>query len=155
MATRNRTEFSWLSTLLATGVYKRNQGRLARQLTVLAIWILVFIGCYQLSNVALADFDSPVRLGIPIALAVFGAWCAYRLVNYPPFADFLVSVEAEMAKVSWPTRDEVYRATIVVIVVMLLLAIGLGVFDIFWQWLFRMIGVIHTGGAGAGVDPPG
>lgn len=150
MATRNRTEFSWLSTLLATGVYKRNQGRLARQLTVLAIWILVFIGCYQLSNVVLGDYDAPVRLGIPIALAAFGAWCGYRLVNYPPFADFLVSVEAEMAKVSWPTREEVYRATIVVIAVMILLAIGLGVFDIFWQWIFRLVGVIRTGSSAGG-----
>ena len=55
-----------------------------------------------------------------------------------------------MAKVSWPTRDEVYRATIVVIAVMVLLAVGLGVFDIFWQWIFRLLGVIRTGSSAGG-----
>lgn len=144
MATRNRTETSLLSTMLAAGVYKRNQGRLVRQVTVLAVWLLVFIGCYQLSTVALAGFESPVRLGIPLVLAVVGAWCAFRVANYPPFADFLVSVEAEMAKVSWPTREEVFRATLVVIAVMVLLAILLFAFDFLWQEIFRLIGVIQT-----------
>ena len=144
MATRNRTETSLLSTLLAAGVYKRNQGRLARQLTVLAMWLLIFIGCYQLSTVALAGLDAPIRLGVPLVLAAVGAWCAYRAANYPPFADFLVSVEAEMAKVSWPTRDEVWRATMVVIAVMVLLAVLLFAFDFLWQEIFRLIGVIQT-----------
>lgn len=150
MATRNRTETSWLSTLLATGVYKRNQGRLARQLTVLAIWLLIFVGCYQLSTGPLLGLDPAIRLGVPIALAVVGAWCAYRAVNYPPFADFLVSVEAEMAKVSWPTREEVFRATLVVIAVMILLALLLFAFDVLWKEIFQFLDVIRIGGDDGG-----
>jgi preprotein translocase subunit SecE len=153
MATKNRTDASLVSTLLAADIYKRNQGRLSRQLTVLALWAIIFMGCYVLSMGPLGDYRSPwIRIGIPTAIAVVGAWVAYRVVNYPRFADFLVSVEAEMAKVSWPGRDELWRATIVVIVTMLLLAIVLFGFDYIWQFFFRLIGVIHAGGAAA--PPP-
>ncbi|MGC1273575.1 MAG: preprotein translocase subunit SecE [Planctomycetaceae bacterium] len=147
MATKNRADVSLVSTLLAAGIYKRNQGRLTRQLTVLALWVVIFLGCYVMSVVPLGDFRDPwIRVGIPTALAIAGAWFAYRVVNYPKFADFLVSVEAEMAKVSWPGRDELYRATVVVIVTMLLLAAVLFAFDYLWQFFFRLIGVIHAGG---------
>lgn len=33
-------------------------------------------------------------------LGVVGIWFGYRLVNWPRFADFLISVEAELNKVS-------------------------------------------------------
>ena len=146
MATKNRTEATLLSTLLAAHVYKRNQGRLARQMTVIALWAIVFLGCYTLAAGPLADYRSPaVRLGIPAALAVVGAWLAYRAVNYPKFADFLVSVEAEMAKVSWPSKGELYRATVVVIVTMFLLAAMLFAFDTIWSTFFELIGIIRPG----------
>ncbi len=147
MATKNRSDVSLLSTLLAAHVYKRNQGRLARQVTVIALWAIVFLGCYTLTQGPLADYKTAIRLGIPAALALIGAWLAYRAVNYPKFADFLVSVEAEMAKVSWPSKGELYRATVVVIVTMFLLAAMLFGFDTIWQWFFRMIGVIRYGAA--------
>ncbi len=146
MATKHRADASLVSTLLAADIYKRNQGRLSRQLTVLALWILVFLGCFTLSNGPLGDVRNPwIRVGIPSAMAVVGAWVAYRVVNYPRFADFLVSVEAEMTKVSWPSRDELYRASVVVIVTMLLMAAVLFAYDYVWQFFFRFIGVIHGG----------
>ena len=36
-------------------------------------------------------------------LLAAGLWASYRLVNVPAVADFLIAVEAEMNKVSWPT----------------------------------------------------
>jgi len=145
MATKNRSDANFVSTLLAADIYKRNQGRLTRQLTVLALWVIIFLGCYVLSVGPLGDFRNPwIRVGIPTGLALLGAWFAYRVVNYPRFADFLVSVEAEMAKVSWPSRDELYRAPVVVIVTMLLLAAVLFAFDYVWQFFFRLIGIIHA-----------
>ena len=47
----------------------------------------------------------------------------------PSFADFLISVEAEMNKVSWPTRTELIRASIVVILMIFLLAAILFAYD--------------------------
>ena len=62
-------------------------------------------------------------------------WC-----NMPSFADFLISVEAEMNKVSWPTRTELFRASMVVILVIFVLAAILFVYDVAWRFLLRMLG---------------
>ena len=68
---------------------------------------------------------------------------AYRLVNVPAVADFLIAVEAEMNKVSWPTRSELIRASTVVLVMMLALAVILAGYDIFWKLLLsRGLGIL-------------
>jgi preprotein translocase subunit SecE len=100
--------------------YKRSQGRIARQATFLAIVATVAIGAWRLSGAY--GGDSPVsRYVIPAAIAVIGTWAAFRVVNIPRFADFLISVEAEMNKVSWPSRGELFRASMVVLIVIFLL----------------------------------
>ena len=75
--------------------------------------------------------------------APVGLWVSYRVVNYAKFADFLIAVEAEMNKVSWPSRRELVRSSIVVIVVIFLMVIVLTSFDILWRWLFQLIGVLR------------
>jgi preprotein translocase subunit SecE len=63
------------------------------------------------------------------------------VVNWPRFADFLIAVEAEMNKVTWPSKDELVRASIVVMFTIFFLAMALFVFDIVWQAFFNAIGV--------------
>ena len=53
---------------------------------------------------------------------------SYRVVNVPGFADFLIAVEAEMNKVSWPTRTELFRASMVVLILIFALAVVLFVY---------------------------
>ena len=66
-------------------------------------------------------------------------WASYRVVNVPAFADFLIAVEAEMNKVSWPTRGELFRASMVVLILIFALAFVLAGFDMFWKvLLFRL-----------------
>jgi len=142
MARINR-EASLVSSLFAAGLYKRNQGRLVRQCTVAALLVLIVVGCWTLSVRLLAEMSDPVRIGVPVALGVLGAWAAFRLVNYPQFADFLIEVEVELGKVSWPGRDEVWRATGVVLVVMAVLGGVLFAYDLLWQQLLRLIGVLR------------
>ena len=60
----------------------------------------------------------------------------------PRFADFLIAVEAEMAKVSWPTRGELFRSSLVVLFTIFALAAVLSVFDVLWNWLFRGLGIL-------------
>ncbi len=60
---------------------------------------------------------------------LLGAWAAFRVVNIPAFADFLISVEGEMNKVSWPSRGELFRASVVVILVIFFLAALLFLYD--------------------------
>ena len=75
-------------------------------------------------------------------IAVLGAWLAFRLIHWPRFANFLVSVQAEMDKVTWADWDYLKRATGIVLVTMLLLGVYLFGWDILWQKIFTFIGFL-------------
>jgi preprotein translocase subunit SecE len=116
--------------------YKRSQGRIARQATFFAMVAAVLIGAWRLSEQASGDVN---KYGIPAIVAAVGVWVAFRIVNVPSFADFLISVEAEMNKVSWPSRSELFRASMVVIVVIFLLTAILFTYDILLKWLISEV----------------
>lgn len=227
---------SFRAELFKFTLYKRNQGRLVRQLSAVAAAVLIFFGCYTLSKGPMSGFvnsylttsvryvgskadpsldqsieslaekhgghlaesaegrryreltfhfptsvrwsrdpdlvskmtesggefvgevqsthEGKVRLsklrpqsrravglavGIPVLLCLIGFWMVFRAINYPRFADFLISVEAEMDKVSWPGRPELYRSTAVVVSTMFLLGFMLLAFDVGWKWFFELI----------------
>src|ERR1043166_35068 len=73
-----------------------------------------------------------VHLLMPIVLGVALLLFAWRLVNVPPFADFLIATEAEINKVSWTTRRRLIQDTIVVLVTVVLMTAFLFFVDIFW-----------------------
>jgi preprotein translocase subunit SecE len=112
--------------------YKRSQGKVARQITFFAILATVAIGAWRLSDAATTEVT---RYAIPAAVVVIGAWAAFRIVNLPRFADFLISVEAEMNKVSWPSRAELFRASMVVIVVIFMLTAILFSYDLVLKYV--------------------
>jgi preprotein translocase subunit SecE len=124
-------------------LYKRSQGRLARQLTAVGLGAVVLVGAYILSQGPLSAFEVPVRVGVPTAIVAVAGWLIFRLVNYPQFAEFLISVEGEMNKVSWASKQELYRATIVVLSTMLFLAVILFAYDNIWWWLLTSVGVVQ------------
>ena len=128
--------------LFSAGVYKANQGRIVRQLTCLAIWIIVGLACWALySSLRGSSLGSTAASVIPAVLIAIGIWTGFRVVNWPRFADFLIAVEAEMNKVTWPGKDELVRAAFVVIFTIFFLAVSLFLFDIIWQQVFSAIGV--------------
>ena len=83
-----------------------------------------------------AAASAALRFGLPGLLLAAGWWFSYRIVNFPAFADFLIAVEVEMNKVSWPSRSELIRASTVVLVVIVSLALLLAAFDIVWRMFF-------------------
>lgn len=72
-----------------------------------------------------------VRFLVPGLLLAVGLWICFRIVNYPKFTDFLISVETEMTKVTWPSRDEVFRSSVVVIFMIFALSAILAAYDLF------------------------
>jgi preprotein translocase subunit SecE len=137
VATANSTTL--LGELFSGDVYKRNQGRVVRQGTFFGIVAIVAVGCMTLANTILADQIAPIKVGVPTALGVLGAWFAWRVVNYPRFADFLIAVEGEMDKMSWPEWSYLWRALGVVLTMLVLFTAYMFVCDIFWNWLFETI----------------
>ena len=123
-----------IDEMLRVGVYKRSQGRIVRQVTFAALALALLIGLWRLVLTLRGYGDScPPWLcyGVPAALAVVGLWAAYRSVNWPAFADFLIAVEAEINKVSWPSMGEMWRWTVVVIVMIFSIGLLLAAFECF------------------------
>lgn len=139
----------FISQLFTAALYKKNQGRMVRQVTCLAIWFFVAVGIYRFhqyflaKNVARLVGEDKQALSylVAIALGGIGAWIGYRLVNWPKFADFLISVEAELAKVSWPTQKELIKASMVVILTILMMSAILFLYDAIWRLLFQSLGI--------------
>jgi len=132
---------SLLEALFSVDVYKRSQGITIRTLSFVGLMIFVLWGA-QLLYARLITATYPLRVGVPLVLVVLSGWICFRLVNYPPFADFLIETEWEMRKVTWPTWSQLKRATAVVIAVTLLMAGFLYVVDLIWMGVLRLMGVL-------------
>ena len=142
----------FLQELTRGELYKRTQGKMTRQLTCFAIWLAAFLLAYRVYvfRNGLWSFAEqwgsgiPVYLGygMPLVILAIGLWLGYRIVNYAPFADFLIAVEAEMSKVSWPTQQQLIRASAVVIILILGLTVIVFVYDLLLRYLLVKIGVV-------------
>lgn len=137
------TAGSFWNDMFQWGLYKKTQGKMARQTTLGALLLVFAVAAWRLNELLTgAEWFPGARFALPGALLAVGIWFSFRLVNVPRFADFLIAVEAEMNKVSWPSKVELYRSSFVVIFVLFALSAVLFGFDIFWKFLFQVIGVL-------------
>ena len=150
MGKERAASMGFLQQLFQMGVYKRNQGRITRQVTLAALAIAFLLAAWRLYaywpslpewwlNLFEGEAANVARYVAASLLLMVGLWISYRVVNYPKFADFLIAVEAEMNKVSWPSQGELVRSSIVVIFVILSLAALLFCYDLFWQFIFKNV----------------
>jgi preprotein translocase subunit SecE len=133
-----------LGELLRTEIYKRSQGRIVRQVTFFAIWLAFALAGWRLHyyvGVVFPSIHPATPYVVLVAMVLAGFWIAFRIVNLAAFADFLIAVEAEMNKVSWPTRAELIRASIVVIVLMFGLTMVLFTYDNILVLVFQWLGI--------------
>lgn len=145
-----------------TKSYKRNQGLRVRRLTILGLFLVFGSGIYTMVHnniitskdwIATIPFTNAtltlipnIKWTIPLILVGLTIWLAWRLVNYPTFADFLIATEAEINKVSWTPRAKLIRDTIVVLITVLIITLFLFIVDIFWGFLLSRswIGVLPS-----------
>lgn len=155
---------NWSLTLQDQGwfsftFYKKEHGIWLRRGTMIGIILLLAAGIWHythfrlggggewivrmpLTTAAICVVRMP-RLTLSLAVLCAGSWFAWRLVNLPRFADFLVSAENEMVKVYWPSWRSLWRDTVVVLVTVVLLAIFLYIMDILWTVILgRFLGVL-------------
>lgn len=127
-------------------IYKRGQGKYTRLSSAFAAAVIVGLGCLRLfskleavswgfSNRAAMWIATMVPVGLFVILALLIFW----LVNKSSIADFMISAEGEMKKVSWSSRQEIMVSTSIVIVVVIVMAALLGTtdfgFTLFFRWL--------------------
>ena len=132
---------AFVQELFRFDLYKRSQGKIARQVTFAALAIIVALAAWCLNDYYAGRVGSSKFsvYALPLIVLVAGLWISFRVVQLPSFADFLISVEAEMNKVSWPTWTELIRSSIVVILMIFILAAILFFYDFAWKFLLERV----------------
>ena len=133
---------------MAFTIYKSGQGYYTRLISAISGGVVVAIGCYLLwqklgaVDIASANVRLLVQVLVPLAVFAVLGWLIYWTVNKPVVADFMISAEGEMKKVSWSSRKEIGVSTVVVISVVIAMSGLMAATDVFFQVFFRAIGVL-------------
>jgi preprotein translocase SecE subunit len=162
----NRDEGPVISTPApATGfftIYKKGQGYWTRLLTAIVVVCLIGLICqwvFTNSRLWLIEgLTSPERtaeaarslgrniaLGISGGLALIFAFFAWKTMNSPRGAEFLITTDSEMKRVNWATTKEVVGSTRVVVLFLFFVCMFLFFSDIIFGFFFHFIGVLRTG----------
>lgn len=138
---------------MAMTTYKKTQGRPTRQIALCVVvvclsWLLV--SAAALTRPALKGTFELVGIGpaigwlcLCVVLVGVSGLVSFGILNRPRWADFLISVQAEIDKVTWPSKAEVRKATMVVLVLLVSMAVVIFLFDAIWQWVFKTIGFLQ------------
>jgi preprotein translocase subunit SecE len=114
-----------------SGTSVLDYGKYVLALLIAAAGIAVFYMMPQWSGVIRGLL---VAVGFGLALIVFGLTVKGREAR-----DFFSDSLFELRKVVWPTREESYRITGMVLVVVLLISLILSGFDFVISWLIKLL----------------
>lgn len=129
---------SGIATLFSAKLYKPSLGKIARRSTFFGLTLLFLAAGWVTYHENLYK-DLSVSAVVGGILFLIGCWVSFRAVNLPSFAEFLISVEAEMRKVSWPGKKELFQTTKVVLVMMVLFVVLIFCYDVIFKMLFGML----------------
>ena len=149
---------------MALVLHKPNQGVYARAIAGVGGGIMAVFGAYQLHGALInlpavapgAKFVVPITYGLlasllifavlggAIALIVTGAAIGVKKIDRFSAAsvDFLIETEAELRKVSWPSREELTGSTSVVVFVTIILGIYIVVVDKTVSIIMQRLGIL-------------
>ena len=139
----------FLVNLARPDLYKPKQGRLARIYTAAGLGIVVALGLVRFFQAINNDYSTTASYAITTGIGLALGWFVFRLLQYPPFVEFLIATEAEMNKVSWTSKEDLKRATSVVLVTVTLMAVYLFLVDWVWATMLQVLGILKFGGGGA------
>lgn len=139
--------------------YKPDQGTYARTTSFLLLaalalfgavtlywWLLSFRNAEggpgfmarDLSGGDLPVLSEPLTPALIVALLVGGGlvWLARSLLEKPKVADLLIDCETEMRKCTWPTMDETWKSSVVVLLVVVFFTVALAGMDLLLNFGF-------------------
>ena len=138
---------------MAITIYKKGQAGLTRYSAAGVCAALLAWGCYSLfkavylpgwprhSFFEVPGLDLDVTPALLIAVGVFAAagFGIFLILNRPSTTDLLIDTEQEMRKVSWPTRQEAWNSSVIVIVTVAVFTVLLFVFDVVLSKLLKLV----------------
>lgn len=109
------------------------------QFAFIAIGVILFFLVDNLVRFVWSQFGEPdgsIVSATAAASAVLGAFALYRHAQVNQLATEVIT---ELKDVTWPTQDEVYYSTVVVIVTSVVAAAYTGLFDAMWSALTNVV----------------
>ena len=140
-------------------IYKKGQGYWTRMGTVAGVALVGLLTANfiytelegRLSGQDINNFLTRIHLQQPraaylivAAFAILYSTIAFHYMNKPVSVDFLIATDSEMKKVNWTSKKELIGSTKVVIGFMFVMALVLLCYDLFFQLVFYLIGVLRT-----------
>ncbi len=132
---------------MALTIYKPDQGYWTRLLTAVGVGVLVLAGvAWLVKQLGVLRSDSLlyIQSGVAVGIIVVAGVALFLVLNTPRVVDFMIATEAEMRKVSWPTRKEIIGSTWVVICGTILLAVFMFGMDLAFAEVFTLLGVLDN-----------
>ncbi len=135
---------------MAAEIYKEGQGYWTRTMSAVAAGLLIFMGgswlWNQLDPVTMGTIQPVyIQAGTTVVfIAVFALVAYYLTCRHRKMVDFLIATEGEMKKVNWSTRREIAGSTWVVIGLTTVIAVIIGLLDLFYSIVFRALNVLET-----------
>ena len=104
-------------------------------------WLLtnIITSIWASLNLAIAAISPPSELAAVLTGGIIAVGSAYYLWRHPKVNRLAMEIVTELAKVTWPNRKELSASTVVVIIISIIAAIILGLFDFFWAWVTDLI----------------
>ena len=93
----------------------------------------------KLVTIVWDKFAEPQPVYVTLAAAVIAAITTFVLYRHPTVSRVSNEVVGELAKVTWPSRDEIQAATVVVIITSIIASIIVGAYDAVWSTLTDLI----------------
>lgn len=103
------------------------------QFSFIALAGIIVFTADQLIQTIWGYFAEPDPTIVSGAAALLGLVIAFVAYRHPRSNELAREVVGELSKVTWPTRDETYYSTMVVIVTSIIAAVYTGVFDAVWS----------------------
>ncbi len=133
--------------------YKKGQGSISRLLALVSGGLLIIWGGYSLwvklqgtSLIEVFSFEVPhvgldinLTLIISVVVVLLGLFSLVWLLNRPRSVDMLVETESEMRKISWPSRQEAWNSSIVVVITVLVMMGLLFFYDVMLNALLSFL----------------
>jgi preprotein translocase subunit SecE len=104
-------------------------------------YVFVVIGVFffwlldKVANLVLQTFTDPNPELVTVVSLVLGGFIAVRLYKHEASHRLAAEIVGELAKVSWPSRQETYASSVIVIITSLIAAAIVGSFDAGWSFI--------------------